>query len=158
MSDTGPVKVAVEGDYLVLTVPIRVRRRGGRKRIITPDGGEYAPVEETRANEGLAVTIARAHRWRRLLEEGEYGSIRELAVAVGVDNSYVARQLRLTLLAPDIVEAIVEGDEPDGVSLEKLYRLPVEWEEQGRVVGSGPSVPGRAESIPISGWDIYCGK
>jgi hypothetical protein len=56
---------------------------------------------------------------------------------VGVDNSYVARQLRLTLLAPDAVEAILEGEEPDGVSLEKLSGMPVEWEEQRRVVGAG---------------------
>jgi hypothetical protein len=142
MSGTGPVKIAAEGEYLVVTVPIKVRRRGGRKRIITPDGEDYAPVEETRANEGLAVMIARAHRWRRLLENGEYGSIRELAVAVEMDNSYVARQLRLTLLAPDIVQAILEGDESDGVSLEKLYQVPVVWEAQRREVGVGAISPG----------------
>jgi hypothetical protein len=58
----------------------------------------------------------------------------ELARDVGVDNSYLARMLRLTLLAPDIIESILNGTEPDGLSLEKLYRLPVEWEEQGRML------------------------
>ena len=51
-----------------------------------------------------------------------------------MDNSYLARLLRLTLLAPDLVEAILEGNEPDGLSLEKLYRLPDEWEEQRRLL------------------------
>jgi len=54
--------------------------------------------------------------------------------SAGVDNSYVARLLRLTLLAPDIIEAIIEGTEPDGLSLEKLYGAPAEWEEQRRVL------------------------
>ncbi len=80
------------------------------------------------------MALARAHRWRQLLEKGRFASIRELAAAVGVDNSYVARQLRLTLLAPDIVEAVLEGAEPSGLSLEKLYAAPVGWDEQRHAV------------------------
>jgi hypothetical protein len=88
-------------------------------------------------NRGLAVMIARAHRWRDLLEGGQYPTIRALAADLGVDNSYVARILRLTLLAPDLIEMILVGTEPDGLSLEKLYRSPVEWEEQRRALGRG---------------------
>lgn len=65
---------------------------------------------------------------------GECGSIRELARAVGVDNAYVARQLRLTLVAPDLVEVVLEGTEPSGLPLEKLYAAPVQWEEQRRAL------------------------
>jgi len=72
-----------------------------------------------------------------MLEGGQYASIRELALALGVDNSYVARLLRLTLLAPDIIEATLEGTEPDGLSLEKLYRAPAEWDEQRRLLWNG---------------------
>jgi hypothetical protein len=86
-------------------------------------------------NRGLAVMIARAHRWRDLLEGGQYPTIRALAADLGVDNSYVARILRLTLLAPDLIEAILAGTEPDGLSLERLYRAPVGWEEQRYVLG-----------------------
>jgi hypothetical protein len=59
-----------------------------------------------------------------------------LAGELGVDNSYVARLLRLSLLAPDIVEAILDGREPSGLSLEKLYRAPMEWERQWQEVSS----------------------
>ena len=83
--------------------------------------------------------VARAHRWRELLEAGQYPTIRALAADLGVDNSYVARILRLTLLAPDLIEAILAGTEPDGLSLEKLYRLPTVWEERRGALGQ----PGR---------------
>lgn len=62
-------------------------------------------------------------------------SIREIALALGVDNSYIARLLRLSLLAPDIVEAILEGTEPSGLSLEKMYRAPMDWERQRQALG-----------------------
>jgi ParB-like chromosome segregation protein Spo0J len=70
------------------------------------------------------------------LEQGRYHSIRELAKEMGVDNSYVARLLRLSLLAPDIVEAILDGAKPSGISLGKLYRAPMEWESQRQELNS----------------------
>jgi hypothetical protein len=81
------------------------------------------------------VAVARAHRWKELLESGRFGSGTEIAAAQGVDPSYVARILRLTLLAPDIVESILDGTEPDGASLSRLHRLPSDWEGQRRVLG-----------------------
>ena len=92
-------------------------------------GAGLATADQTRTNRGLAVMIARAHRWQGLLESGRYASIRELALDVGVDNSY------LSYLAPDIVESILNGTEPDGLSLGKLYQAPVTWEEQRRALG-----------------------
>ncbi|MEE9140465.1 MAG: hypothetical protein V3U18_06780, partial [Alphaproteobacteria bacterium] len=76
----------------------------------------------------LAIAVARAHRWQEFLDQGRFASITELASALGVDFAYAARLLQLTLLAPDIVEAILDGREPSGLSLEKLKRgLPVAW-------------------------------
>jgi len=111
-----------------------LKRRGGRKEIIAPAGMDNARSNAARTNQGLALTIARAHRWQQLLEAGRYGSVRELALDVGVDNSYLARLLRLTLLAPDIIEAIIDGTEPDGLSLQRLYGAPMVWEEQRQLL------------------------
>ena len=135
MSDVTRATLASEGDCLVVRVPLRIRRRRGRREIIAPAGLEAAASAPVTTNRGLAVMVARAHRWRELLESGEYPTICALAADLGVDNSYVARVLRLTLLAPGMIEAILAGTEPDGLSLEKLYRAPMGWEEQRRVLG-----------------------
>jgi len=103
--------------------------------------GESTPVsaaqhvEDTSgANRTLIEVIAKGRRWQEQLESGDYASIEDLAHAVGCDRTYVGRILRLTSLAPDIVEAILRGDGPDGLSLEKLRKnLPVRWDDQGLV-------------------------
>lgn len=123
-------KTIAEGEQLVVSVPLAMKRRGGRKQVIVPGGAESGTPAQPRTNASLALTIARAHRWRELLEQGRYGSIRSLARELGVDNSYVARLLRLSLLAPDIVEGILSGTEPSGLSLANLFRAPMEWESQ----------------------------
>jgi hypothetical protein len=122
--------IVAEGEQLVVSVPLAMKRRGGRKQVIVPGGAESGTPAQPRTNASLVLTIARAHRWRELLEQGRYGSVRELALALGVDNSYVARLLRLSLLAPDLVEGILSGTEPSGLSLAKLFRAPMEWERQ----------------------------
>jgi len=137
MSEAPPAMLTVEGDCLVIQVPLQIKRRRGRKEVIAPVGFGADDRPPARTNESLATTIARAHRWREVLEAGRYATVRELAHELGMDHSYVARILRLTSLAPDIVEAIVHGTEPDGLSLEKLYRAPMAWEEQRRVLGAG---------------------
>lgn len=111
---------------VTVVVPMAIRRRGGRKQIFGPDG---APVcfggeatAETRGDPVLVKALARAFRWRRMLETGHYGSIRELAKAEGVDRNYVGRLLNLTLLAPDVVEAVLEGRLPEEVTLVALTK------------------------------------
>lgn len=103
---------------VTVTVPMTIRRRGGRKQIIGPDGapvqaGEGAPdVAFTRGDPALVKALARGFRWRRMLEEGRYASIRELAAAEGVDRAYVGRVLNMTLIPPEVVEAVLDGREP----------------------------------------------
>jgi hypothetical protein len=111
---------------VTVVVPMTIRRRGGRKQIIGPDGaavqvgGDAAGVAETRGDPALVKALARAFRWRRMLEEWQYGSIRELAAAEGVDRSYVGRVLNLTLLAPDVVEALLNGRKAVGATLSSM--------------------------------------
>ena len=97
-------------------------RRGGRKVIVVPDGGAAWAPAKARPDETLIRALARAHRWNRMLEQGRYRSIAEIAEAEKVDRAYVSRLLDLTLLAPDIQEAILEGRQPKGMQLEELTR------------------------------------
>jgi AraC-like DNA-binding protein len=83
------------------------------------------------ADTTLVKALARAFRWRRMMEAGGYGTIDDLAAAAKINESYVSRLLRLTLLAPDIVEAILDGRQPVGITLPALMEpFPVEWEGQ----------------------------
>jgi hypothetical protein len=143
MSETSAAVLRLDGDCLVFRVPLKIKRRRDHKGIIAPESGAEGSSPRSRTNEPLALIVARAHRWLGLLESGRYASIRELALDVGVDNSYLARLLRLTLLAPDIIEAIMQGDEPDGLSLAKLVNLPASWPEQRQRSGSHTAPVGR---------------
>lgn len=122
---------------VTVVVPMTIRRRGGRKQIIGPDGepvragGDVAGVAKTQGDPALVKALARAFRWRRMLEEGRYASIRELAKAEGVDRAHVGRALHLTLLAPDVIEAILGGRQPEGMTLPGLMRpFPENWRNQ----------------------------
>jgi hypothetical protein len=126
---------------VTVVVPMTVRCRGGRKQIIGPDGAPLRVssdgVEETRGDPVLVKALARAFRWRRLLEEGRYGSIRELAKAEGVDRNYVGRLLNLTLLAPEVVVAVLEGRRDfDARTLRADTSFSDAWGEQTRVLAA----------------------
>jgi hypothetical protein len=79
----------------------------------------------------MVKAIARAFRWREMLENGTHGSIAEIAAAERINESYVGRVLRLTLLAPDIVETILTGRQPANLQLRQLLRrFPSTWQAQ----------------------------
>ena len=100
---------------VTVSVPLVIRRRGGRKDVIAPDGTQIRPGEReqdggfipVQGDPVLIKSLARGFRWRRLLEEGRYASVRELALAEKVDRAYVGRVLRLTLMRPKEIEAAV---------------------------------------------------
>jgi hypothetical protein len=132
---SGDVPSVVDGDGgLRIRVPMSLKRRGGRREIVVSQGLPRRQRSAHQAHSALVLAVVRGHRWKELLESGRYASIDALAARMGVNSSYVGRHLNLTLLAPDIVETILMGQEPDGLSLEKLHRLPVAWEEQRRAV------------------------
>lgn len=96
---------------LTVRVPLAIRRRGGRKVVVTPEGEPVRASTPPRArvDSTLVKALARAHRWKRLLENGTYASISELAKAEKIDRGYLGSIPQLTLLAPDIVVAVL-GD------------------------------------------------
>lgn len=108
-------------------VPFRLVKRGGRKEMRLPDGASST----SKTDNTLVKALARAFRWKRMLESGEFATITELAEREGIAPSYMTRVLRLTLLAPDVVEAILDGKQgPEATMARLMEPFPVDWIEQ----------------------------
>jgi len=117
---------------IVVNVPLTLKKRGGRKEVVLPQAFASDSPMRPSHQEALVIAIARAHRWQKLLDDGKFESVSDLAREIGLDVSFAARLLRLTLLAPDIVEMILMGEEPSGLSFTMLTKqLPMLWGEQG---------------------------
>jgi hypothetical protein len=115
---------------ITVRVPVTIRKRGGRRLVVAPDGAPW-PRPRARIDNTLVKALARAHRWKKMLDDGRYGSVTELAVGETLDRGYLGKILMLTLLAPDIVEAIMDGRQPPPLGVHVLRQgFPVEWGEQ----------------------------
>lgn len=131
---SGDVQVNAVGGTVTVLVPLRYRKRSGRKVII----GEVRSLQHlnpSRPHNGTHKTIlkafGRAYRWKRMLESGDFASITELATAERINHAYVRRVLRLALLSPEKTEAILDGSVPKGFRLHHLLRIcPDVWAEQ----------------------------
>jgi hypothetical protein len=138
------VRAGLEVGTLTIRIPIRLQRRGGRRLIMMPEG-VTAPARNPRRDETLVKALVRAHRWRRRIESGQAKSITDLAEEEGVTNAYVCRVLPLTCLAPEIVEAILDGRQPNGLRLaEMLGNVPASWHGQRMSWGLGFLCDGHA--------------
>jgi hypothetical protein len=114
-----------------VVVPFTIRKRGGRKLIITPDGTATSAQPRARVDCALLKALARGFRWQKMLKDGVYQTIEEIANAENINPSYVSRVLRLTLLAPEIVEAILAGRQPEGLTMARAMQpFPLEWPQQ----------------------------
>ncbi len=121
----------LDGTTITVRIPMTFVRRGGRKVIVAPDGGDAWAPSPPRPDEALIRALARAHRWKQMLEDGTHASINALAEAEKINRAYICRLLNMTLLAPDIQEAILDGRQPKGMRLAELTReTPGEWGEQ----------------------------
>lgn len=110
-----------DGSTIRIFIPAKLGRHAGRKLILSPEG---QPVNRDRTDSfdaTLVNALVRAHRWNRWLEQGKYTDIKELAAAEGITSpSYASRILRLVLLAPDVQESILFGEQPSGLTLSQL--------------------------------------
>ena len=114
-------------ETVTVHIPFRLVKRGGRKELQLPDGAS----SQHKIDSTLIKALARAFRWKRMLESGEFVTIAELAEREGIAPSYMTRVMRLSLLAPSIVEAIVEGQQPpDAKPADFLEPFPLEWVAQ----------------------------
>ena len=116
---------------VTVQVPLTVRHRPGRKTIVTIDGAGGDTTIRTRADPAIVKALSRAFRWKRQLEDGRRCSISEIAKSEKIDRGYVGSILRLTLLAPDIIEAILDGRQPATLGLPMLLKpFPLAWDRQ----------------------------
>jgi len=114
-------------DTVTLHVPFRVVKRGGRKEMQLPEGA----TQSRRPDSTLIKALARAFRWKSMLESGEFATIAELAEREGIAFTYMARVVRLTLLAPDVVEAILDGKQGPQLTLARVLEpFPLIWSDQ----------------------------
>src|SRR3981189_1432175 len=116
-----------DGQTATVSIPVTFLQRGGRKQILTPPGAApWSPAP--RVDTALVKAIVRAHRWRQMLESGEYNYSVELAAAERVNASYLSRIIRLTLIAPEVIEAILAGRQASTLQLDDLIKpLPATW-------------------------------
>ena len=123
-------------ETVTVHVPFRIVKRGGRKEMQLPEGA----TQPQRTDNTLVKALARAFRWKRMLESGEFATIAELAERDGIAPSYMTRVLRLTLLAPDIVEAILDGRLRSKVNFSGMMEtFPANWTSQRTTWTSGPA-------------------
>jgi hypothetical protein len=112
-------------ETVTITIPFRLAKRGGRKEVQLPPGTNNRSPDYT-----LIKAVARAFRWRQIIENGDMGTIAELAEHEKISPSYLTRVMRLTLLAPDIIEAILDGNPPSVGMTELLDPMTPVWAEQ----------------------------
>ncbi len=121
------MKPAATPETITIHVPFRIVKRGGRKEMQRPEGAS----QPRKPDSTLVKALARTFRWNRMLDSGAFMSISELAGHERIAPSCMTRILRLTLLAPDIVEAILDGQQGPDVTLARLRKpFPPEWKEQ----------------------------
>ena len=127
------IETAVDEFGIPKLSPLKFRQRGGR-RVVLPAAGsslEEQPKEAT-INSPLINAIARAFYWAKLIDQGGVASGSEIALREGLEPSTVNERLRLSLLSPKIVENILNGAQPEGLTMQWLTRnsFPADWGKQ----------------------------
>ena len=120
-------------DTIQVFVPLKIRRKNGRPKIMPP--ADYLPSQDQAQDPHILRAIGRAWAWRRRMEASEFGTVRDLAIAVNLAERHVSRQLRLAYLAPEVLKRLVFGREVTAVTLMQLTEsAALPWVEQAGVV------------------------
>ena len=128
-------------ETITIHIPFRIVKRGGRKELILPPSATAV----TKIDGTLVKAIARAFRWKRMLDTGKFTSVTEIAAHEKLSFTYISRVLRLSLLAPDIVDAIMAGHQPPTIMLANLLEeVPLDWNAQRALWLTDASRQGRA--------------
>ena len=134
----GAARQIMDGTQRVTMVPLTIRRKQNRK-LLTPPSGSSANVMSGGMDIPMIKTLGKAFYWQRVLDEGKYATIRDLSMSMKVEHGWVAEVLRMTTLAPDIIEAVLDGQQPRHLNLQTLRGrhdpLPRDWQEQRKLFG-----------------------
>ncbi len=123
-------------DVISIEIPMAFKKRGGRKVIVLPDGSHGHPIPTATIDNTMIKAIARAFRWQKWLENGTYTCLDDIARSEKIGASFVSRYYRLVLLAPDIVEAILDGRQPAQLTVKNLLKnVPIVWNRQRDFLG-----------------------
>ena len=127
------VQQFITGSQCVTMIPLKIRRRHNKK-ILMPTSGSATSMTSGGLDIPMVKTLGKAFYWQRLLDEGKYATTSDLARTLNLETGWVAEVLRMANLAPEIVEAILEGRQPRHLNLHTIRgrntALPREWEEQ----------------------------
>jgi hypothetical protein len=127
----------MKNEVVSINVPMTFKKRSGRKVIVLPDGTQGNPAPKATVDNTMVKAIARAFRWQALLENGTYGCLDEIAKAERIGPSFISRIIRIALLAPDIVDAILDGRQPAHLTLKDLMGpFPLAWKDQKTIFDS----------------------
>ena len=123
------------GGDIVVTIPMYFRCVAGKKQMVLKD--ELKALDgDALAENVIVAAFARARAWMKMLDSGEFSTVKDLAKAVGVDRPYVVRILRFATLSPRILQSVLHGSSPDGLTVEKLAAIQSDdWDEQEREAG-----------------------
>ena len=120
-------------DTIQVFVPLKMRKKNGRPKILPP--ADYLPSEDQTQDPHILRAIGRAWAWRRRMESGEFGTVRDLAFAVNLAERHVSRQLRLAYLAPEVLKRLVYKREVTAVTVMELTECAaLPWGDQAGVV------------------------
>ncbi len=126
-----------EDGTITISVPIKIRKYSGRQQIVMPTNISYNDFKEKQALTVLQTALARARRWQKMLDSGQYRSMREIAAAEDVDTGYVSRIMFMNRLSPEIVRKILDDDIESNFSFNDIYReIPVLWPEQSKQINT----------------------
>lgn len=117
---------------IIVHVPINLRKWGGKKVVVGPVGQDLRRLDlHIRKDDKLLKALGRAYKWQKWIETGHCKNAQEVCEIENINRSYVLRILRLMRLSPKIIQAVLDGNQPDGFGLSSVEKsFPALWSEQ----------------------------
>ncbi len=127
-------------NILSIRMPVCFKRRSSRKMIIAPSGAgvllNTVDLKSAKPDQSFVSALVKAFQWQDLVDQGVYASPKELAEKENIEVTHVYRLIRLTMLAPDIIEAVLDGTQPRTLTMQNIVRgFPISWKEQRALYG-----------------------